>query len=79
MLCDHACNPAYLESWDPEDHSSRLARKENMQDSISKLTKPKQTRGVARVVEHLFCEDLSSNPRSHKKKNVSLKDISVRY
>jgi hypothetical protein len=73
-LVAQACNPSYRGGWDGEDHSSRSAQANSLQDPISKITTAKWigSGSVAQVVEHLLCkqEALSSNysPIKRKKK-----------
>jgi hypothetical protein len=57
--------PSYLGGWDQEDHGSRPAWANSLQDPISKITKTKWIGSVAQVVECLLCrcKALSSNPR----------------
>jgi hypothetical protein len=62
-----------LGSWDQEDHCSRLALANNLQDPISKnrATRAKKwARVVAQEVQHLLCKHQAqhSNPSSTKKK-----------
>jgi hypothetical protein len=61
-------------AWDWEDLSLRAAWVKSLQDSISKITRPKWTGGAVQVIEHLLwaCKALSSNPsyiKNNEKKN----------
>jgi hypothetical protein len=60
---------SYLGDRDQEDRGLRPAWANSSQDSISKITRAKWTRGVAQATKHLICkcETLSSNPTSTKK------------
>jgi hypothetical protein len=55
---------------DLEDQGSRPAQANSSRDPISKIIRPKYTRGVAQAVEHLVCkhEVLNSNSIPPKKK-----------
>jgi hypothetical protein len=58
MPVAHTCNPTYLGGWDQEDWCSMAAQANSLRDSISKITRPKQTGGVAQV---------APNPKPTKK------------
>jgi hypothetical protein len=67
----HACNPSYSGGRDQEDHGSKPAQANSLQDLI--LGKNPQKSGLAElliVVEYMLskCEALSSNATTTKKK-----------
>jgi hypothetical protein len=59
----HACNSSYSGGKDQENHSSKSAQGNNLQDPISKILTQQRAGGVAQVVKHLPSkhETLSSN------------------
>jgi hypothetical protein len=73
-LVPHTCNLSCLGGWDWEDWGSRPAQANSSQDFISKITRAKQARGIAKVVEYLLCksEALSSNSSSTKKRKKNI-------
>jgi hypothetical protein len=58
-----ACNPSYSGGRDQEDHSSKLAWANSLQDPISKIPLQKRVGGVSQGVGPEF------KPQHHKKKN----------
>jgi hypothetical protein len=65
-------NFRYLGSWDQEDQVGGQSGQIIYETPpISKITRAKQTGGVAQVVEHLLCKHkvLNSNPNPATKKN----------
>jgi hypothetical protein len=59
-------NPSYLGGWHQEDHGSRPAWGNSLQDTISKITRAKWAKAMSHAVESLLCKCkvLSSNPSS---------------
>jgi hypothetical protein len=69
----HSCNPSYSGSRDQEDHGSKPALGQIVQETLS-LKYPTQNRAgkEVQVEKYLFRvhEALNSNPRTEKKKNA---------
>jgi hypothetical protein len=63
----HTCHLSYLRGWDWEDHGSRPAWSNSLQDPISKMTKAYRTMCGTQMVECLLCkhDTLSSNSSLH--------------
>jgi hypothetical protein len=54
VLVAHACNPSYSGGRDQEDHSSKPARANSLQDPISKKPITKRAGVVAQTMEYYF-------------------------